>query len=300
MKDRVAVITRTKDRPHLLRRAIESVASQSYPDWVQVIVNDGGDPALVQKVVDEVMPRDERIIVHHNATSQGMQNASNIGIAKVDSEYIIIHDDDDSWQPEFLDKTVNFLKDPPHPSMEGVITHSRQIYEEIDGDKIRQLRTSPFNAWFVDICLFRMLEQNTFPPISFLFRRRVYDKLGPYEQEWDPLGDWEFNVRFLLKYNIGVIPELLANYHHRVKSSDHQYTNSVYMQTAYSSHQFYEKLLRNHWLREDLKEGVFGLGTLSSISEKLGQVWTNSFILKEQKSGLDKWLSKVRGMGWQK
>ena len=40
---RVAIITRTKDRPFLLPRAIDSVLKQTQGDWIHVIVNDGGD-----------------------------------------------------------------------------------------------------------------------------------------------------------------------------------------------------------------------------------------------------------------
>ena len=41
-KAKVAIITRTKDRPLLLERAIQSVESQTYSDYVHVILNDGG------------------------------------------------------------------------------------------------------------------------------------------------------------------------------------------------------------------------------------------------------------------
>ena len=44
----VGIITRTKDRPVLLKRALESVVNQSYEDWHLVIVNDGGDPVVVE------------------------------------------------------------------------------------------------------------------------------------------------------------------------------------------------------------------------------------------------------------
>ena len=47
----VAVITRTKDRPILLRRAIESVLRQSFGEWVHVIINDGGNPSTVDFLV---------------------------------------------------------------------------------------------------------------------------------------------------------------------------------------------------------------------------------------------------------
>lgn len=296
MKNCVAIITRTKDRPHLLKRAIQSAACQTHSDWVQVIVNDGGNKEEAERVVREYAAGDQRVILHHNAASVGMQNASNIGINKVKSDFIIIHDDDDSWEPQFLERTVNFLNNPPHPSMEGVVTYSMHVSEKIVGGEIKHLKSTPFNAWFEDVSLFRVLELNTFPPISFLFHRRAYDALGPFEQEWDPLGDWEFNVRFLLKYNIGVIPEILANYHHRVKSTDSQYTNSVNLNAPYRSHKFYENLLRNHWLRKDIADGTLSLGGLSAVSEKLGQTWTNSYIIKDDVADRRSWLSKLKNM----
>ena len=50
---RVAIITRTKDRPILLRRAIRSALNQTFRDWLLVIVNDGGEPETIKLVVDE-------------------------------------------------------------------------------------------------------------------------------------------------------------------------------------------------------------------------------------------------------
>jgi hypothetical protein len=41
-----------------------------------------------------------------NATSRGMEAASDLGIARVASEFIAIHDDDDLWESEFLNRPV--------------------------------------------------------------------------------------------------------------------------------------------------------------------------------------------------
>lgn len=77
---RVAVITRTKDRPLLLRRAIRSVLDQTFKDWLLVIVNDGGDPANVSVVVDELADElGDQVLVLHHPISMGMQTAANAG-----------------------------------------------------------------------------------------------------------------------------------------------------------------------------------------------------------------------------
>ena len=41
--DYVDIVTRTKDRPLLIWRCVESVFIQTHQNWRHIIVNDGGD-----------------------------------------------------------------------------------------------------------------------------------------------------------------------------------------------------------------------------------------------------------------
>ena len=71
---RVAIITRTKDRPFLLPRAIDSVLKQTQGDWIHVIVNDGGDAKQLTQLLDPLVSKYKgRILVINSETSQGMQ-----------------------------------------------------------------------------------------------------------------------------------------------------------------------------------------------------------------------------------
>ena len=263
----VGIVIRTKDRPLLLRRALEGILNQTYPHWLIRIVNDGGDPAVVDALLNELSERLQgRAKVLHNPQSTGMQNASNQGVADFETEFLIIHDDDDSLEPTFFEETVAFLKNPPFENCMGVITHSLRIVERIEGESIVRLEEHPgFNSWLAGRCvLYQFLEHNHFPPISFLFRRSAFDAIGQFQQEWNPVGDWEFNVRFLVSYDIGIIPKLLANYHHRApNTTSGEYGNSI---TAPGGHGSYENALRNHWLREDLKQGRVGLGVIAGLA----------------------------------
>jgi glycosyltransferase involved in cell wall biosynthesis len=47
--------------------------------------------------------------VLHHAHSKGMEAASNAGIHASTGEFVVIHDDDDSWHPDFLRETVDYL-----------------------------------------------------------------------------------------------------------------------------------------------------------------------------------------------
>jgi hypothetical protein len=56
---------------------------------------------------------------------------------------------------------------------------------------------------------------NFFPPIAFVFRREVLERIGGFNETLPVLGDWFFNLEFLLEDDIAVLPEPLARYHHR-------------------------------------------------------------------------------------
>lgn len=261
---KVAVITRTKDRPLMLRRAHQSVSRQTFRDFFWIIVNDGGAPSEVDAVANQAKADGLLVNVVHNARSLGMEAASNVGINSSDSEYLIIHDDDDSWDPEFLAATTHFLDNDLHYG--GVVTHTDRVDEVVDGEAIRVRRTTPWNRELQSIYLFEMARLNRFPPISFLFRRSVLKDIGHFDESLPVLGDWDFHLRFLIVHDIGLIPRPLAYYHHR-EGTNGVYGNSVY--DGVSKHIRYDAILRNRMLRSDLKAGRFGLGSLVNLARAL-------------------------------
>lgn len=266
---KVAVITRTKNRTILLRRAVEGVLAQTFPNWEMIIVNDGGDPEPVDSLVAGYAERAAgRIRVIHNSVSLGMEAASNVGLRAGDSAYVIIHDDDDSWHPEFLARSVAALESAPVSSIAGVVTHSVRILETIEGDRVVTQSQEPFNNWLKTVTLHRMAASNVFPPISFLYKRSVFDAIGFYREDLPVLGDWEFNLRFMTRHDILVLPEELAYYHHRLDIRGGDYSNSVI--GGHDKHALYDALLRNELLRRDLEAGTMGLGHLVNFSLDLG------------------------------
>jgi glycosyltransferase involved in cell wall biosynthesis len=226
---------RTKDRPLLLRRATRSVLDQTFKDWLLVIVNDGGDPEGVELAVDEVAEElAGRVLVLHHPISLGMQTASNAGISSCDSDFIIIHDDDDTWKPDFLARTVSHLDEYGwNAKLSGVVTWSQVIVEELCEDgEVKVHNHFIFNGKLYNISLLDLAVENRFPPISFLFRRAALDAVGPFREQHGVLGDWDFHLRLLQRFDIDVIPEPLANYHHRTETTGGVYGNSVHIQNG--------------------------------------------------------------------
>lgn len=270
-------MTRTKDRALLLDRAVRSVMQQTYPGLRQVIVNDGGDPATVDTVVEARRHEAHgRVEVVHLATSVGMEGATNAGLRVGDTPFVAVLDDDDSWHPSFLERTVGALE---ASGAMGVVTDTRAVYEDTDYGDIRFLESFDFDP-LADVrtaaepgrpsrapnSLFRMLSGNQFPPCAFVYRRAALDEVGMYDEGLPVLGDWDFNIRFLLRYEILHIAEPLAYYHHRIGRAGRD-GNSV--SRAEDLHDRVRSQLLDRYLRRDLEQGVVGVGVLANLLHQL-------------------------------
>jgi glycosyltransferase involved in cell wall biosynthesis len=259
----VAVITRTKNRPLLLCRALDSISAQSYKDIIWVLVNDGGEPEPVEDIASNALSRGVKTIVIHHSASKGMEAASNAGIGGSASEFVVIHDDDDSWEPKFLETCITFLDTNRH--YHGVVTQSWRIDEKLSENKVELVSKTRFNPGLANLYLIELAVTNSFPPISFVYRRSVFEKVDLYDETLPVLGDWDFNLRVLTKFDVGIIPEPLANYHHRIAQTNANdgYGNSIH--AGRSKHQEYDTIIRNRLLRQDIADGKAGLGLIVGL-----------------------------------
>jgi len=268
----VAVVTRTQNRPLLLPRARESVETQSFEDRLWVLVNDAGEREPVEREAAAARAKGLDTLVIHRDKSNGMEAASNHGIGRTRSEFVAIHDDDDTWHPDFLAKTVAFLHD--NPTFIGVTARCFRVEETLSEAGPKIIQTTPYNDRLRAMHLGDMAIQNQFPPISFLFRRSLYEQLGGFDESLPVLGDWDFHLRALLVGNIGVVPEKLANYHIRERPEGGlgQYGNTI--TDGGEMHLLHDSLYRNRKLREDIEAGRPGIGfllTMGRMEQHLSQ-----------------------------
>src|SRR5215208_1051625 len=91
---KVAVITRTKERPLMLRRALDSVCSQTMTHVTWAIVNDGGKKDAVESIAEAARSRGCTVLTIHNETPRGMEAAANAGISQTASSYIAIRSEE--------------------------------------------------------------------------------------------------------------------------------------------------------------------------------------------------------------
>jgi glycosyltransferase involved in cell wall biosynthesis len=287
----VAIITRTKDRPLLLRRTIETVLAQTFQDWIHVIVSDGGNQTQFDELVATFSDRySGRLKTIRNVTAGGRWFSANVGIEESTSKYICILDDDDTWHPHFLERMIKSLSAQKWPDTRGIYCHTVIVNEKIEDNQIIELGRQDFNQWLRAINLFELFSWNRFVPVSFLFERDALHKVGYFDDTLAVCGDWEFNIRFLTAYEIAVLPENLAFWHQRPDSRD-SYGNSVIFDQE--EHQIVRGKLINRWVRSSFQNGTLGFGEAFgfSLSAELHHtIWH----LREKSSEILNSLSEIR------
>ncbi len=261
----VQIVMRTKDRPLFLARALESVTRQTHANWHCSVINDGGDKASVDSVVanlgNDVL---EKLSVVHNESSLGMEAASNLGLRDHSADYYVIHDDDDSWEPDFLEQCVKALVSQKTSSVEGVVAHTTKVMEVVEENEIATRKTSTFLPEVTSFTIPRVIQNNPFMPIAFVYSRKALDLLGGYDESLPVVGDWEFNLRFVRHFDIAYVPETTAYYHVRVEPRGDSSDNSISKALA---HQHYRSMIINRHIRQAMDDGSLTLGHMLAAAE---------------------------------
>jgi glycosyltransferase involved in cell wall biosynthesis len=104
----VTVYMPTKDRAHLLNKAVLSVLSQSYKKLELIIVSDGSTDNT-EDVVNTFIKQDSRVRFFSHKISKGACASRNIAIANARGEYITGIDDDDEFLPSRIDLLIKTM-----------------------------------------------------------------------------------------------------------------------------------------------------------------------------------------------
>lgn len=272
----VAVITRTQNRPYFLRRAFASVAAQTYRDFHWVIVNDAGEPGPVDDVVQAAREQGLSAEALHRSESTGMEAASNHGIRNSSSTYLAIHDDDDTWKPEFLEQMVAVLEE--NPSFLGAVSGREKVEEKLVGDEWVTVKTTQKCPPMVT--LLEVLYCNAFQPIALLYRREVHDVIGYFDESFPVCGDWDFHLRLLQHGDLYTLPKPLARHHSRPVASDAGMANSLAKENLVNQHR---ARILNRVLRSAVAQGD---GVITYLLER-----------KEREGGWVPGSKKKRGWG---
>lgn len=107
----ITCVVPTFNRPDLLRRALNSVLSQSYRN-VRVCVYDNASGESTEQLVRAISSVDDRVVYHRHRENLGAQANLAFGVDRVDTPLFSVLCDDDALLPGFYASAVESLGDP--------------------------------------------------------------------------------------------------------------------------------------------------------------------------------------------
>ncbi len=97
----ISVIVPIYNVEKYLRRALDSILSQTCKDWEAILVDDGSTDGS-GRIADEYATSDHRFKVVHKANG-GLSDARNAGLENINGEYLIFLDADDFLHPQLME-----------------------------------------------------------------------------------------------------------------------------------------------------------------------------------------------------
>lgn len=245
----VAILVRTKGRPRFLSRALENIAQQTFTDYTVCVINDGGDEQATRAVI-EASPLGSGRVQLLTTAGGNMEAASNAGLAATTSKYVAIHDDDDLWAPEFLERTVAALEES------GALMCTTRVVERYERKnaegEFEVYEERIFHDGLPSVGLQFLFRTNRAVPIGILYRRSLHELVGFYDESLPVVGDWEFNMRAASVADILLVDEPLAYWSLRPDAEGAE-ANSVKRQ---AEHARFDSMVRARAIREDLQAGA--------------------------------------------
>lgn len=191
-----------------LRRAIDSVREQLYPDWELCLADDGSRVAHIRALLEASREEDPRIRLVFRAESGGISAASNSALEHASGEWIVLLDHDDELPEEALYLVVReILRDP----------ELRLLYSDEDLIDESGRRFGPY--FKPDFSYDLLLSQNCINHLG-VYHAGLLRSLGGFRSRYDGAQDYDLALRFAERLRPGQIrhiPHVL--YHWRAHAT---------------------------------------------------------------------------------
>lgn len=192
---KVSVIITTRNRSHMLPRAIESVLNQTFKDYELIVVDDASLDDT-SKVIKSYESRNCLLGLRIDK-SRGANHARNEGQKIARGEYLAYLDDDDYWLPQKLEQQIAVFDLDSNVALVGC-----RFLEE---GKVKEL-PKEFPYW-------ALLMDNFIGGFSMcMFRKKDLTNVGGLDINLKNAQDWDLWLRLAELGKIVVVNQCLVQY----------------------------------------------------------------------------------------
>lgn len=215
---RFSVIVPLYNKAPYIRKALESILTQTYTNYEVVIVDDGSTDGSQDVVRDFVrndgMSRlrlnepltlnDERLKILTQSNS-GVAVARNNGVAASKGEYVCFLDADDWWEPTFLDEMDRLIHEYPDAGLYGC-----DYYYVKNGKK----KIYPKNAeGYIDYCkVYTDCKAMPIHPNGAIIPRKAFDEVGGFDPSIKMGEDFILFMQIVFKHKVAFLNKQLVTF----------------------------------------------------------------------------------------
>lgn len=209
---KISIITPSYNQAEFIKRTIDSVLSQNYPN-LEYIVMDGGS---TDKTI-EILKKYGKRIIWKSEKDRGQGNALNKGLSMSTGDLLAYLNSDDTLEPNALKTIAQFYV--RNPQTQWFIGKCK-IVDEKDRE-IRKQVTAYKNLWLKKYNHQTLLILDYISQPASFWTRTAYKEIGQFnEKEYWEL-DYEYWLRLGKKFSPKLIDKYLANFrvHKKAKTS---------------------------------------------------------------------------------
>ena len=191
----ISIITPSFNQGRFIEETILSIRNQSYNN-IEHIVIDGmsTDQTL------EVLGRYSSSVKWISEPDTGQTNAINKGLQRSHGEILAYLNSDDLYLPETIHTVVDYFS--KHPEIDMV--YGDIIHIDEDSKEIEEIKTG-----LIDIEKY-LTGRVYLPQPTVFFRKKVFDKIGLFDEHLHLAMDFDYWVRIFLHCRTAYLPVLLA------------------------------------------------------------------------------------------
>lgn len=187
----VSVIIPNFNKEKFIQRSLNSLLSQTSEDWEAVIVDDCSTDGS-WGIIQEYARRDPRIVALRNETNRGGNYSRNRGLSNSSGEFVIFLDSDDWLAHDCIENRVREISKEENSQIDLLLFKM--------AGTVHGICRSVSSCGNLETALVRFLRHEmpwqTMMPIM---RRKLFDKVGCFDESFPRLQDVEFFSRCLLK-----------------------------------------------------------------------------------------------------
>ena len=183
----VSVVLPVWNAERYLRQSIESCLRQSYGHLELIIVDDGSTDST-PAIIEDYARRDARIRIFTHGGNRGLPQALNTGFAAARGEYLTWTSDDNYFHTDAIRRLVDFLESNTDADL--VYTDCTLVDPE---DRVLERRTAGEA---------RQLLFGNCIGCCFLYRRKVLEALGGYNEDLFLAEDYDYWLRASVRFRL--------------------------------------------------------------------------------------------------